>query len=155
MTEYIKKFICHTEDDTKNLARQFALLAKKGDVFALFGTLGVGKSTFSRYFIQFFNDTEDVPSPTFTLIQTYETQNFDIYHYDMYRLKQAQEAYELGIEDAFYQGVSLIEWSEKIREILPRNIWKIDISANQSERVFSVCVYDKDKISRLEGVSFD
>lgn len=155
MNDFSKKFICNSEDDTKLLAQAIASVAKKGDIFALYGTLGAGKSTFSRYFIQSLCNAEDVPSPTFTLVQTYETPDFDICHYDMYRLKKAEEAYELGVEDAFYQNVCLIEWPEKVAEILPRNIWKIDISANGNVREFWITVSDDKKAERLRSVIVD
>lgn len=151
----IKKFYCKSEDDTKCLAEQFAKIAKKGDVFALFGTLGAGKSTFSRYFIKYLCDVEDVPSPTFTLVQMYEGKSFEIFHYDMYRLKHAEEAFELGIEDSFYMGVNLVEWPEKIRQFLPKDIWKVTISAKNDCRCFEVEVGSDDKISRLSEIDFD
>lgn len=143
------------ESQTKRLAEKIASIAKKGDIFALFGTLGAGKSTFSRYFIQYLTSAEDVPSPTFTLVQTYESADFDIYHYDMYRLKHEDEAYELGIEDAFYQGVNLIEWPEKINGLLPRNIWKVDIEVKENKRTFSITVFDAEKEQRLRDFSID
>lgn len=155
MTEYIKEIICRTETDTKHLAENIASIVQKGDVFALFGTLGVGKSTFSRYFIQFLCGAEDVPSPTFTLVQTYEAQEFDIYHYDMYRLKNAQDAYELGIEDAFYQGVCLIEWPENILSVLPRNIWKMEIVSKDNIRHFKISVTDEKTAARLRKIALD
>ncbi len=153
MNSFSRKFICSSETDTKRLAESLAAIVQKGDTFALYGTLGAGKSTFSRYFIQSLCGAEDVPSPTFTLVQTYEAADFDIYHYDMYRLKRADEAYELGVEDAFYQGVSLIEWPEKIAEILPRNIWKIDIFVRENVRQFSITVSDEKKAERLRDVA--
>lgn len=155
MSIFTRNFTCVSEADTKLLAEAFASIAQKGDVFALYGTLGAGKSTFSRYFIQFLSAAEDVPSPTFTLVQMYDTKNFDIFHYDMYRLKHAEEAYELGIEEAFFQGVSLVEWPEKVTEILPRNIWKVEISAIENSRHFSVTVFDEQKAQRLRSVSID
>lgn len=89
--------------------------------------LAQGKSTFSRFFIQNLSDAQEVPSPTFTLVQSYEGNDFEIYHYDMYRLKSPEEAYELGIEESFYNGVNLIEWPEKIGYLLPKNIWTVNI----------------------------
>lgn len=150
MMVYKKRIICETENDTKKLAFMFAEKAKKGDVFALFGTLGVGKSTFSRYFIKKLTKATDVPSPTFTLVQTYEAQNFEIYHYDMYRLKKAEEAYELDIEEAFYNAVCLIEWPDKILPLLPKNMWKITISAKGNVRVFDIETNDADKNDRMK-----
>jgi tRNA threonylcarbamoyladenosine biosynthesis protein TsaE len=147
--KYEKKFICSIEDDTKLLAQKFALLAQKGDIFALFGTLGAGKSTFSRYFIETLTEVLDIPSPTFTLVQAYEAKNFEIYHFDMYRLKNPEEAYELDIEDAFYNGVCLIEWPEKIGYLLPHDIWKIDIQTKGMERIFVVETNSAEKSARL------
>lgn len=148
-------FYCIKEDDTKKLAIQFAKIAKKGDVFALYGTLGVGKSCFSRYFIERLTNITDVPSPTFTLVQTYEADEFDIYHYDMYRLKTPEEAYELGVEEAFYTGVNLVEWPEKIAYILPKNIWKINISIENDVRVFRVECFCEEKEKRLELIDYE
>ncbi len=155
MSEYRKQIICQTEQDTRRLAERIASVARKGDIFALYGTLGAGKSTFSRYFIQFLTKVEDVPSPTFTLVQMYEAADFEIYHYDMYRLKQPDEAYELGIEETFYSGVNLIEWPEKITELLPKNIWHIEISIINNQRVFSISVLDEEKQQRLKDLTVD
>ncbi len=152
MSCYKKEIICHTEKETKQLAEKLANISQKKDVFALYGTLGAGKSTFSRYFIQHLTSISDVPSPTFTLLQTYETPNFDIYHYDMYRLKDPNEAYELGVEEAFYEGVCLIEWPEKITPILPRDIWKISITTQGATRFFSFEISNSEKIKRLEEI---
>ena len=109
-----------TEADTIQIATRLAKQIKKGDVIALYGSLGMGKTVFCRGFIQSFLPETEVPSPTFTLLQTYDTEKFPIYHFDMYRLKSPTEAYEIGIEDAFAEGVSLIEWPEKIGRLLPK-----------------------------------
>jgi len=150
-----RTFICSREEETKTLAEKFASMAKKGDIFALYGTLGVGKSTFSRYFIQYLSDVKDVPSPTFTLVQTYETTSFDIYHYDLYRIKSSDEAYELDIEEAFYSGVSLIEWPEKIESLLPKDIWKININSENNKRFFEIEVSSLEKENRLEEICLE
>lgn len=148
---YKKNVICVNENDTLKLAERFAKIACCGDVFALFGTLGAGKSTFSRYFIKALTHAPDVPSPTFTLVQIYEAPDFDIYHYDMYRLKNPEEAYELDIEEAFYNNVCLVEWPEKILPLLPKNIWKITIHVEKDSRIFSIETDDADKAKRLEA----
>ncbi len=114
------RYISKCEADTIKIAAKIAQSCQKGDVFALYGTLGVGKTAFSKGFIQSLTASlQEVPSPTFTLLQTYETPRFEVYHFDMYRLKSPDEAYELGIEEAFYEGVSLIEWPEKLGNLLP------------------------------------
>lgn len=152
MTKYCVNISCKTENDTKLLAEKFAKIAKKGDVFALFGTLGAGKSVFSRYFIQKLTHATEVPSPTFTLLQTYEAPTFEIYHYDMYRLKSPDEAYELDIEEAFYGAVSLVEWPEKILPLLPKDIWNIDITVKEAERFFDIETTNIEKYNRLKEI---
>ncbi len=104
------------EGATAALARRVAGLARAGDVIALHGDLGTGKTFFARAFI----GEAEVPSPTFTLVQTYGRQDGPaIWHFDLYRLKQASEAIELDIEDAFAEGISLIEWPERLGALLP------------------------------------
>lgn len=147
-----KKIVCETEENTRFLAKMVAKAAKKRDVFALFGTLGAGKSTFSRYFIEHLSGATEIPSPTFTLVQTYDAPDFEIYHYDMYRLKSPEEAYELDIEEAFYNGVSLIEWPEKIGSLLPKDIWKITITTQGTQRVFDIETFGAEKSQRLEEI---
>lgn len=110
-----------TENETAIVAQQLAPLLKQGDIVLLNGTLGVGKTTFVRALIQYLLQSEiDVPSPTYTLLQMYDTPNFVIYHFDFYRLKTPEEAYEVGIEEAFSEGVSLIEWPDKIAKLIPQ-----------------------------------
>jgi len=155
MVKYSIKILCRSENDTKSLAEKFAHIARKGDIFALFGTLGAGKSTFSRYFIQCLTPAKEIPSPTFTLVQTYEAQNFDIYHYDMYRLKNPEEAYELGIEESFYNAVNLIEWPEKINNLLPKDIWKINILTQGTDRLFIIETDTEEKYLRAKDMKFD
>ncbi len=152
MMIYKKNIDCLSEEETRFLAEKFAKIARKGDVFTLYGTLGVGKSTFSRYFIQYLTGAPDVPSPTFTLVQTYDADLFEIYHYDMYRLKKPDDAFELDIEEAFYNGVCLIEWPEKITQLMPKDIWKITIITKGDARSFDIEVYSDEKRKRLGGI---
>lgn len=108
-----------------------ARLVRPGDVLALWGDLGAGKTTFARGFIAALRPDEDaVPSPTFTLVQTYpvsiDGHATDIWHFDLYRLKHAEEAYEIGIEEAFASGISLIEWPDRLGSLLPRT--RLDVT---------------------------
>ncbi len=113
---------------TKRLGAAVAKIAEPADVFALFGTLGMGKSVLARAFIQELTSfDEEVPSPTFTLVQTYESSKSILWHFDLYRIKQAEEIFELGIEDAFAEGISLIEWPEKMADYLPADRYNINI----------------------------
>lgn len=117
---------------TRAIAAILAGIAQPGDVLALWGDLGAGKTTFARGFIGALSpDEEAVPSPTFTLVQTYPSSRGEIWHFDLYRLKQAAEAYELGIEDAFAAGISLIEWPDRLGALLPRQ--RLDVTLAPGE----------------------
>jgi tRNA threonylcarbamoyl adenosine modification protein YjeE len=115
--------ILKAKQDTINLAKQLAKECEKGDIIALRGMLGAGKTFFANAFINAIYEKEGrgkvkVTSPTFNLIKIYETDNFPIYHYDLYRLKKVEELYELGIEDSLEEGVVLIEWPELAEKML-------------------------------------
>ena len=100
--------------DTAALGRKFAALLQPGDVVALGGTLGAGKTAFVRSIIRALaNEEIDVPSPTYNLLLTYEFADFCLYHYDLYRIEHPGEALELDIDEAFETGVSLIEWPDR------------------------------------------
>jgi tRNA threonylcarbamoyl adenosine modification protein YjeE len=111
------------EEATERLARRLAVLALPGDVLTLWGDLGVGKTVFARAFVRARgNPFEDVPSPTFTLVQIYEPGgNFRgaVHHFDLFRLRDPDEIYELGIEEAFAGAIALIEWPDRLGRLLP------------------------------------
>ncbi|HEV8032296.1 MAG TPA: tRNA (adenosine(37)-N6)-threonylcarbamoyltransferase complex ATPase subunit type 1 TsaE [Stellaceae bacterium] len=107
------------ENATAALAAHIAALARAGDIIALKGELGAGKTSFTRAFIRARGGVEEVPSPTFTLVQAYELAGPTVWHFDCYRLREPEEAWELGIEDAFRDAISLIEWPERLGPLLP------------------------------------
>jgi tRNA threonylcarbamoyladenosine biosynthesis protein TsaE len=108
------------EAATAALATRLARLVRRGDVIALKGELGTGKTSFARAFIRArAGQDEMVPSPTFTLVQVYELPDLSVWHVDGYRLRHPEEAWELGLEDAFHDGVSLIEWPERLGPLVP------------------------------------
>jgi tRNA threonylcarbamoyladenosine biosynthesis protein TsaE len=114
---------------TEALAGRVAALATVGDIIALAGPLGAGKTAFARAFITALAGTPtEVPSPTFTLLQTYATPRASIWHFDLYRLERAEEAYELGVEEAFADGISLIEWPERLAALLPDERLTVNLS---------------------------
>ena len=112
------EFRLATEDDTARLARALADLARPGDVLALYGDLGAGKTTFSRNFIQARGGGE-VPSPTFTLVQSYDLPGGRIDHFDLFRIEHPVDVVELGLEDSLVDGICLIEWPEKLGPYIP------------------------------------
>ncbi len=116
---------------TQALARAIAGLVRRGDVIGLGGELGAGKTTFARAFIHAREGgaEEDVPSPTFTLAQVYDVAGLPVWHFDLYRLAKPEDALELGIEDAFAEGVSLIEWPGRLGRWLPKD--RLDLMLTQ------------------------
>lgn len=114
-----------TLEETEKIAKTLAKVFKKGDCIALSGDLGAGKTTFARFLLKALNPKiEDVPSPTFTLLQTYETSIGPVSHFDWYRLEHPDELRELGFEETYQEGVVLIEWPEKAQGFLPKNtLW--------------------------------
>lgn len=145
------KYFCKTEDDTISLAKRLAKISKIRDVFLLNGTLGVGKTVFARAFIIELSNAKEVPSPTFTLMQVYEGKDFDIFHFDLYRIKSAEEIFEIGIEEAIYSGVSLIEWSNKMSNYLPKDVFEVNISINpDNSRTIEIITNSSEKQQRLE-----
>ena len=123
-------------EDTKKLAESLAAEAKIGDCFALYGDLGAGKSTFARYFIQYLlPDVENIPSPTFTIMQQYDR---GVLHIDCYRLEAENEAVEIGLCELFSSSISLIEWPEKIPNLLPKCAKKLYFSILNNERTVEI-----------------
>lgn len=122
------------EAATEALGARIAGAAGAGDVIALEGDLGAGKSVFARAFIRAYCRTdEDVPSPTFTLVQTYQGGGAPVFHFDLYRLKAADETLELGIEEAFADGISLIEWPDRLGPWLPRGRLEVRLTPGPRE----------------------
>ena len=123
--------ILQSETETIAFAAQTASTLNAGNLLCLHGTLGMGKSVFARALIRSLcqNEALEVPSPTFTLIQTYEAPNFEIYHFDLYRLEDPEEIYELGWEDAINGGLSIIEWPTRLGSLLPSRRLDITLKA--------------------------
>lgn len=142
----------------ERLAARISGLSRPKDVIALYGDLGMGKSVFARAFVRSNGlPDEEVPSPTFTLVQTYEGRRPDgeslpISHFDLYRLKSGEEIYELGFEEALTDGVSLIEWPERAERLLPKNRLNIRISAgkNENARIVDISTSGKSWEDRLK-----
>ncbi len=106
---------------TAALAGRLAALARAGDIIGLAGELGAGKTAFARAFIHARLGEVEVPSPTFTLVQIYENGGVPVWHFDLYRLRDSEEIYELGIEEAFDSAICLIEWPEKMAGNAPED----------------------------------
>ena len=114
-----------SREDTLQIAYQIAQNAQPGQVYALIGDLGVGKTVFTKGFAEGLGIEEPVSSPTFTILQIYEEGRLPLYHFDVYRIEEPEEMEEVGFDDYVYgDGVCLIEWAGRIEEILPEEtIW--------------------------------
>lgn len=119
------------ESATRELGARLAVVLRSGDVLALEGDLGAGKTTLARGLIQALLGAEEpVPSPTFTLVQAYHVQEtgLTLWHFDLYRLSHPDELVELGWEDALADGVALVEWPERAGEALPESALWVELS---------------------------
>lgn len=120
-----------TPEETKELAVSLAREAKAGDIILLHGDLGVGKTVFSQGFAQGLQIQEPIQSPTFTILQEYEGGTLPFYHFDVYRISDPEEMYEIGFQDYLYgNGVCLIEWAGKVADLLPEEVIEITIEKN-------------------------
>lgn len=115
-----------TETDTARLGARLAGLARPGDCILLEGPIGAGKSHLARSFIQArLGRQEEVPSPTFTLVQVYPADGVDIWHADLYRLTHPDEVWELGLDDAFAKAITLVEWPDRLGAHLPEGALRL------------------------------
>lgn len=118
------------ETDTQRFAVQMSSILVPGDTILLSGDIGAGKSAFSRALIRCKAGVDiDVPSPTFTLVQTYDVQDAEIWHCDLYRLTHPDEALELGLDEAFETAICLIEWPDRLGNDAPENALTLHFKA--------------------------
>jgi len=130
---------------TERLAARIAAVAQPGDVIALQGPLGAGKTAFARGFIAALmraehRAAEDVPSPPFTLVQSYDFARLTVHHFDLYRLEDADEARELGLDEARDGGVVLIEWPERLGAWLAPDRLHITLAPGPAPDVRMACI---------------
>jgi tRNA threonylcarbamoyladenosine biosynthesis protein TsaE len=124
------------EAATLALGRALGAALAAGDVVCLSGDLGAGKTTLARGAIAAWTGAAtEAPSPTYTLVQTYEGPRGELWHVDLYRLRQPEEASELGLEDAFASAACLIEWPERLRGRLPRDRLVVELTADGTGRM--------------------
>jgi len=130
------QIISKCEQDTIEFAMKFASRLQKKDVVVLTGDLGSGKTKFVQGVLKCFNIENEISSPTFTIVNEYETPFCPIYHFDVYRLEDTDEFYAIGGEEYFENGICLIEWGEKIEDALPSDYIKIAFSKSDDNDDF-------------------
>ena len=130
-------FISNNTEETIALGQRYARSANKGDVFALTGDLGSGKTQFVKGFVAALGSKAEVTSPTFVLLHEYEGGRLPVYHFDFYRLNGRETILRLGLDDyLFGTGVCLIEWADRHAELIPNEAkWLSFVTQNENTRV--------------------
>ena len=154
----MNSFVSNSEEETVALGRKVASFLEKGMVIVLTGDLGAGKTLFVSGMLDFFGKREEVSSPTFTIVNEYDLENsLKFFHFDVYRLESSEEFLAIGGDEFFEQGVSLIEWGERIEEVLPEDCLIIHIKKDTEDigkRVFTFSVKNSMKDSAEDSVPY-
>ena len=130
-----KTFVSNGPLETEELASALKENLQNGDIILLKGEIGAGKSLFARSLIQSTMDqVEEVPSPTFTIVQTYETKLGSIWHADLYRLTDQSEIFELGLIDAFVSEIVIVEWPERLGHLEPQDALTVEIIILENDK---------------------
>lgn len=130
-----------SEADTRTLGLEIAAKAEPGDVVALVGDLGTGKTALTRYIAEGLGIDSTISSPTFTIVKEYKSGRLPLYHFDVYRLADSEEFYDIGGEDYLYgDGICVIEWADIIQDALPEKTITIHIEygASPDERIINI-----------------
>lgn len=126
--EIYMRYISNSYEETQKIAADFAKTLKEGDVLCMYGDLGVGKTAFVQGLAKGLGIDEPITSPTFTIVNEY-SGTLPLYHFDVYRIADSDEMYEIGYEEYVYgDGVSVIEWPQLIDDILPEKRYDIEIA---------------------------
>ena len=138
--------------DLDKIATQIITFAGSTRIFLFYGEMGAGKTTLIKYLCEHLGTTEPVTSPTFSIVNEYHTTHSGkIYHFDFYRIKSENEAFDIGVEEYFYSGqYCFIEWAEKIPNLIPEQYLEINIQINtNTQRTIAVSVHDGKEKNRI------
>ena len=142
------------EKKTKFIAEELYKICRTGDLIALSGELGSGKTTFAKYFIKKASNIKVVPSPTYNILLSYETKRSIIYHMDAWRIKDESEAVSLGITEMYENSIFIVEWAEKITNLIPENCLTLIINTEKNIREL-IFKGNKSWKNRLKEFSFN
>lgn len=137
----MEQIVILNEQKMQAFARKLAEEVKEGDILALVGNLGTGKTTFTKYFAEALGVKEVITSPTFNIVKEYESGRLPLYHFDVYRISDPEEMFEIGYEEYFFgTGVCVVEWADLIEELLPEKTKYIYINhgKNAQSRIVKV-----------------
>ena len=132
----MKTYISKSEVDTINFAKEFAKELKMDDIIVLTGNLGAGKTKFTQGILDFFGLTDEISSPTFTIVNEYKNEKITIYHFDVYRLSSNDDFENIGGEEYFGNGICIIEWGEIISSLLPENTIFVNFERDKNNENF-------------------
>lgn len=139
------EFTSKNEEATKNFAKNFASKLSNIKVIVLTGNLGSGKTKFVEGFLSYYGLENEISSPTFTIVNEYKKDDINIYHFDVYRLEDSSEFYEIGGDEYFDKGFCIIEWGELIADCLPKNYIHITFEKDDTDeniRILKIDVVD-------------
>ena len=132
----MKKIICESINELPVVARALLEKYKNERIFLLRGAMGAGKTTFMQAVAKELQSEDTVSSPTFAIVNQYETKNGILYHFDFYRIKNLKEAIDIGFEEYLYSGdYCFIEWAENVEELLPEDAVNVYISADENNQI--------------------
>ncbi len=137
----MQKITLNSEKETIEFGKKIAQNLRIGDILVLTGDLGSGKTKLTEGILSFFGLQNEISSPTFTIVNEYQTEKFPIYHFDVYRLEGSDEFWAMGGEEYFEKGVSIIEWGERIEDSLPLKYTQISFSRdfkNENSRTLTI-----------------
>ncbi len=135
------KYISNSEKDTIELGKKIASQLQIGDIIILSGDLGSGKTKLTEGILTYFNLQDEISSPTFTIVNEYDTEKIKIFHFDVYRLADVDEFFAIGGEEYFEKGASIIEWGEMIEDYIPQRYLKLEFSrdsVNENQRCINI-----------------
>lgn len=133
------RYTMRSEEDTRKFGLKLAQEAKPGDIIAMVGDLGTGKTTLTSYIAEGLGISEKIPSPTFPIVLTHEGGRMPLYHFDLYRLEKADDILGLGYEEYFFgQGLTVIEWADRAQEYIPETakIIFMEMGDEKGERIY-------------------
>lgn len=137
----MEEIISNSPEQTIEFGKKIASNLKKGDIIVLTGELGSGKTKLTEGILTYFGLEKEISSPTFTIVNEYNTDSLNIYHFDVYRLEELEEFTAIGGEEYFEKGACIIEWGEMIEELLPPKYTKIIFSRsveNENIRILKI-----------------
>ena len=138
------EFISNSENETMEFGKRLASKLKVGDIVVLTGELGSGKTKLTEGILSYYGLQDEISSPTFTIVNEYDLPNTKLFHFDVYRIDDIDEFYAIGGEEYFEKGISVIEWGEKIMDVLPKDYIHISFSRdddNLDRRIIKIDVH--------------